>query len=82
VSPLWLVEVHDDHPDEVHDPAPVVPQRLVVGQVLQVQLTERGKVVENQGLHCPNRGDLFSLTYLSSSVIQVGFLTVFIKRVC
>ncbi len=82
MSPLWLVEVHDDHPDEVHDPAPVVPQRLVVGQVLQVQLTERGKVVENQGLHCPNRGDLFSLTYLSSSVIQVGFLTVFIKRVC
>jgi hypothetical protein len=58
----------------------VVPERLVVGQVLQVQLTESGKVVENQGLHCPNIGDLFSLTYLSYSVIQLGFLTVFIKR--
>ncbi len=55
-----MVEVHDDHPDEVHDPAPVVPERLVVGQVLQVQLTKRGKVVQNQGLHCTTEETFFS----------------------
>ena len=49
--PVRWVQVRDDLSDEVHDPAPVVPQRLVVDHVLQVQLAEGGKVVEHQRLH-------------------------------
>ena len=60
-SPVWGVQLCDDRADEVHDPAPVVLERLVVPQVLQVELAKCSKVVQHQGLNClSSKGALFT----------------------